>query len=211
MLGNLNPNSTTRPCTQCSKEVPKTQVLLTCDKCREKKKRQKLRRKERDIAIAEGRGKGANEGFSSAPLQAVVAKQEQETAARRASARKEGSKSDAASEPASISSRSMGMVFQAILDEHQRDSSSSKQAPKKKPTKKATRDDSEETLESLEDLTNLLLFGIVPAQGGSSSGTKRKLQEVEPNEPGTIYNGETAKKRTRGDMSMPKVEPIPQV
>ncbi|KAJ7272741.1 hypothetical protein B0H12DRAFT_1228736 [Mycena haematopus] len=217
MLGNLNPNSTTRPCTQCSKEVPKTQVLLTCDQCREKKKRQKQRRKERDTAVEEGRGMGTNQAFSSAPLQAVIAKQEQETAARRAATRKAGgskSNSEAAtSSPSSTHSMGMGMglVLQAILDEHDR---VAKQAPKKKTTKKAAA----RVEESVDLLTSLLLFEMATskagsgsgAKAGSSSGTKRKHQEIEPNEPGTIYDAETAKKRMRGDMPMPKLEPIAQ-
>ncbi|KAJ6580977.1 hypothetical protein B0H19DRAFT_1251247 [Mycena capillaripes] len=198
MIGNLNPNSTTRPCTQCNQDVPKTQVLLTCEKCREKKKRQKERRKERDMAVEEGRGKGPNQGFSNAPLQAVIAKQEQQTAARRASGRKDGSTTNAGS-----SSRSMGIVLQAILDEHQTDSSS-KAMPKKK-TKKAAQEE-----ESLEGLTPRLLFEMATAKGKISSGIKRKLEEVEPNEPGTVYDVETAQKRLRGEMPMPKLEPIPQ-
>ncbi|KAJ7663793.1 hypothetical protein DFH06DRAFT_1324311 [Mycena polygramma] len=206
MIGNLNPNSTTRPCTQCQREVPKTQVLLTCDKCRESKKRQKQRRKERDLAIEEGRGKGPNAGFSSAALQAVVAKQEQETAAKRAATRKAGSTSTAKAESSSGSgsgsgSRSLGIVLQAILNEHKM---SSKPAPKKKTTKKAAQD------ESLEETTSRLLFEMATAKWKSSSGTKRKLQEVEANEPGSMYDAETANKRLRGDMPMPKLEPIGQ-
>jgi hypothetical protein len=220
MLGNLNPNSTTRPCTQCSKEVPKTQVLLTCDKCREKKKRQKDRRKERDMAVEEGRGAG--KGFDSAPLQAVVARQEQDTAARRAARRKDGGeKADAAGASAGSTSGSLGMgmgiVMQAILDEHQRESAPKpKPAPKKKTTKNAREEE-----EGLDFLTSLLLFEMAtkagstsgPAKGASSSGTKRKFKETESeaNQPGTVYDAETAKKRMRGDMPMPKLEPIPQV
>ncbi|KAJ6458135.1 hypothetical protein C8R47DRAFT_1163590 [Mycena vitilis] len=173
MIGNLNPNSTTRPCTQCQREVPKTQVLLTCDKCRESKKRQKQRKKERDMAIAEGRGKGPNEGFSSAALQAVVAKQEQETAAKRAARRKAGSTSTAKAESSSASglgSGLLGIVLQAILNEHE---ISSKPAPKKKTKKQAPQDE-----ESLEETTSRLLFEMATAEWKSSSGTKRKIQET---------------------------------
>ncbi|KAJ7132343.1 hypothetical protein C8R44DRAFT_48563 [Mycena epipterygia] len=196
MMGNLNPTSTTRPCTQCNREVPKTQRLLTCDKCRASKKQQKARKKERDMAIKEGRG--AN-GFSSAPLLAVIAKQEQETAAKRAS-RKGGAKAKAAdsstaessaagSSPASSSNpRNMGMVFQAILNEHQRDSAAAAAPKKKAVTKVATAKGS---------------------AGSGGAGTKRKLSDVEANEPGAVYDAETAKKRLRGDMPMPKLEPIP--
>ncbi|KAJ7029784.1 hypothetical protein C8F04DRAFT_745518 [Mycena alexandri] len=125
MMANLrDPNSTTRPCTQCRREVPKTQKLLTCEKCREKKKQQKARKKERDLAVQEGRGAGPNQGFSSAPLQAVVAKQEQETVAKRAAARKvkTGVKEDPNTAASASSSRnSMAMVLTDDLDEHERE------------------------------------------------------------------------------------------
>ncbi|KAJ7780236.1 hypothetical protein DFH07DRAFT_950281 [Mycena maculata] len=191
MIGNLNPNSTTRPCTQCSREVPKNQVLLTCDKCRESKKRQKARRKERDLAIEEGSGKGPNGRFSSAPLQAVIARQDQETATKRAARRKDPTK---ATTPIS-NPNSMGMILQAILNEHEAGSSS---APKKKATKKTTRDE-----ESLEDVTNRCIAEMTAAKGKSGAGTKRKLKEVDPNEPGSVYDAETARKRMRGDMPKP--------
>ncbi|KAF8166587.1 hypothetical protein K438DRAFT_1984138 [Mycena galopus ATCC 62051] len=233
MLSNLkDPNSTTRSCTQCTREVPKTQVLLTCDKCREKKKRQKERKKERDEAIAVGRGASGNGAFSSAPLQAVVARQEQETAARRAATRGSTSKAKAdsdsgasaavATSSSSSSSIGMGLVMQAILDEHERET---KPKPKKKATTKKAALADEGVLGGLDLFTSLLLFEMATAgaRGGSSSkasgsgsktaktGTKRKLQEIsEPNEPGTIYDPETAKKRMRGDMPMPRLEPISQ-
>ncbi|KAJ6485638.1 hypothetical protein C8R45DRAFT_997300 [Mycena sanguinolenta] len=218
MLGSLNPNSTTRPCTQCNAEVPKTQVLLTCEKCREKKKRQKERRKERDMAVAEGRSMDPSQGFSSAPLQAVIAKQEQETAARRAATRKAGGSKSSSEAAASSSSSSLGMgmglVLQAILNEHEK---AAKPAPKKKTTKKAAAGRAEE---SVDLLTSLLLFEMAASKAGSSSqagpssatarGTKRKLQDMESYEPGRVYDAETSRKRMRGDMPMPPLEPIPQ-
>ncbi|KAJ7777261.1 hypothetical protein B0H16DRAFT_1683937, partial [Mycena metata] len=218
MMADLrDPNSTTRPCTQCQREVPKTQKLLTCEKCREKKKQQKARKKERDLAVQEGRGAGPNQGFSSATLQAVIAKQEQETAAKRAAARKPKAGANEDPKPsanASSSRSSMGMVLQAILDEHEREEQASKPAPKKrKVTKKATIED--ELQEDLNTLSALLLFEMI-TKGASSSmagtkGTKRKREEeeYEPNLPGTVYDAETSKKRMRGDMPMPRLEPIP--
>ncbi|KAK7031614.1 hypothetical protein R3P38DRAFT_2924757 [Favolaschia claudopus] len=298
MMGNLNPNSTTRPCTQCQAPVPKTQTLLTCEKCRDKKKRQKARRKERDTAIAEGRGMGVNQGFSSAPLQAVVARQEEETKARIAAAARsrrgdvEPSASDSASASTSAAATArsgysgMGIVMQAILDEHEKEHSrkgaAKKPAPKKKaaPARRtvpksaaqaalnedeeylaelllqefvakelklvssaggasksaqAALDGDEEYLAELllrelvakepasdsesasaldedeEFLTKLLLREVVAKElaSGSGSGTKRKFQEVEADESG-LYDAETAKKRLRGEMPMPKLEPIPE-
>ncbi|KAJ7173569.1 hypothetical protein C8R46DRAFT_1083163 [Mycena filopes] len=214
MMADLkNPNSTTRSCTQCQREVPKTQKLLTCDRCRESKKQQKLRKKERDIAIAEGRGAGANEGFSSAPLQAVIAKQEQETAAKRAARKPKDSSTEVAKPTAGASSsrNGMGMVMQAILNEHERDERASKPLPKKRATKKKA----DALGGDLNELSALLLFDLITNGAFSSesvAGTKRKREEVEeyePNLPGTVYDAETAKKRWRGDMPMPRLEPIP--
>ncbi|KAJ7483171.1 hypothetical protein FB451DRAFT_100978, partial [Mycena latifolia] len=178
MLGSLiNPNATTRPCTQCHRAVPKTQVLLTCDQCREKKKGQKARRKERDQAIEAGRSEA---GFSSAPLLAVVAKQEAETVAKRAARRKDKGAGETPAAPAASGSGSgvgpqnMAFVYQAILNEHQR----AAVAPKKKPAAK---------------------------KAAEAAGTKRKLKDIDRGPP---YDDETAKKRLRGDMPMPKLEPI---
>ncbi|KAJ7308564.1 hypothetical protein DFH08DRAFT_900266 [Mycena albidolilacea] len=109
----------------------------------------------------------------------------------------------------------MGIIMQAILDEHQRES-----APKPKPASKKTTKKAREEEEGLDFLTSLLLFEMAtkagstskPAKAASSSGTKRKYKETESetNQPGTVYDAETAKKRMRGDMPMPKLEPIPQ-
>ncbi|KIJ93712.1 hypothetical protein K443DRAFT_111631 [Laccaria amethystina LaAM-08-1] len=50
MLAKINPGSDTRSCTQCIRQMPKTQLLLTCEHCREKQARKKARRKERKLA-----------------------------------------------------------------------------------------------------------------------------------------------------------------
>ncbi|KAJ7089865.1 hypothetical protein B0H15DRAFT_800506 [Mycena belliarum] len=184
MLGNiLKPGATTRPCTQCYRDVPKTQTLLTCDQCRAKKKQQKARRKERDTAIEAGR---SDSGFSSAPLLAVVAKQDAETAAKRAARRKDKDGAPPPPVAASAGISNLAVVYQAILDEYHR------AAPPLKKRQPATKK--------------------APEAGSSSSvatGTKRKLKDVEVT--GPPYDEETAKKRMRGDMPMPPLEPIPGI
>ncbi|KAJ7105125.1 hypothetical protein C8R43DRAFT_1046947 [Mycena crocata] len=162
MLGNLKggPNATTRPCTQCSRDVPMEQVLLTCDKCRASKKAQKVRRKERDddlkAVMADLRGGGST---TSAPKK--------------------------------------------------------KAAPKKAAGKK--RSDDEE--ESVEEMTARIMGEFHAAKGkagakgkaAATAGTKRRRvddAEAGLNEPGAVYDKETAARRMRGDMPMPKLEPI---
>ncbi|KAJ7281974.1 hypothetical protein C8J57DRAFT_1711535 [Mycena rebaudengoi] len=101
-------DGTTRPCTQCRRpNVPVTQKLLTCDICREAQRRKKARKKERDAAIQEGRG--GSEGFSTAPLLAVMAKQQEELLAGRTSA-----------EQSVTSQRQMRTLLRTVLDERER-------------------------------------------------------------------------------------------
>ncbi|RDB16558.1 hypothetical protein Hypma_002766 [Hypsizygus marmoreus] len=85
MLANINPSSETRGCTQCSREVPKTQLLLTCEQCRESQKRKKQRRKERKLAEAAEGGTGdASKKCTRAELQAIIDKHEMEEALAKA-------------------------------------------------------------------------------------------------------------------------------
>jgi hypothetical protein len=185
MIGNLNPTSTTRPCTQCSGPVPKSQVLLlTCDKCREKKKKQKARRKERDIAIEEGRGE---QGFSSAPLLAVVAKQDAETAARMAARRKDGVAS-----AGNAGAHGMAFVYQAILDEHQRDLASKKKTPARK-VGALNAENGKRCANELQPVSDM----VVGKDSSCSTAVvgKRKLKEVDTGG----SSAATAKKRTRSE------------
>ncbi|CAK5267217.1 unnamed protein product [Mycena citricolor] len=130
-MNNLNSNSSTRPCTQCRRPVPQTQTLLTCEQCREKTKRKKARRKERAAAVEAGRDsrEGGLALFDSKPLEAVIKRQEEETAAvRRAdAAAKQTVKKGAQDAPsartssskADLSSAGKMRLFQAVLEEHQ--------------------------------------------------------------------------------------------
>ncbi|EDR04160.1 uncharacterized protein LACBIDRAFT_304762 [Laccaria bicolor S238N-H82] len=77
LLAKINPSSNTRSCTQCTRQVPKTQLLLTCEQCRDKQKRKKARRKERQLAGDAG-------PMSLAKATAIIDEYEREEAAKAA-------------------------------------------------------------------------------------------------------------------------------
>jgi len=76
LLAKINPSSDTRSCTQCTRQVPKTQLLLTCEHCREKQKRKKARRKERQLV--------GEAGISKTTTTAIIDEYEREEAAKAA-------------------------------------------------------------------------------------------------------------------------------
>ena len=75
LLAKINPSSDTRSCTQCTRQVPKTQRYLTCENCREKQQRKKARRKERQLAGEAG-------VISTAKTTTIIDEYEREEAAK---------------------------------------------------------------------------------------------------------------------------------